>query len=74
MKNGDIAVRLDRKIDEDGVLTVTATKDNVDFAIRRNHWVTKGNVPINDAGKSSISFKVCAFKYSVCVRVSCVFI
>eukprot|EP01084_Bolivina_argentea_P306926 530450_1 len=57
LKNGDIAVRLDRNIEDGGALTVTATKDNVDFAIKRNHWVTKGNVPINNTGKSSISFK-----------------
>ncbi len=58
LKNGDVAVRLDRIMEKGGAITVTATKNNVAFALKRSNWVTSGNIPVHDTGKSSISFKV----------------
>lgn len=58
LKNGDISVRLNRALENGSSLELTADRDNVDWEISdSNAWTVKGNVPLTDAGKSSIAFK-----------------
>jgi len=58
LKSGDISVRLNRQLDNGSGLEVTADRENVNWEISdANSWTVKGNVPLTDAGKSSISFK-----------------
>eukprot|EP00611_Tribonema_gayanum_P013118 TRINITY_DN238_c0_g1_i2.p4 TRINITY_DN238_c0_g1~~TRINITY_DN238_c0_g1_i2.p4 ORF type:complete len:128 (-),score=57.76 TRINITY_DN238_c0_g1_i2:531-914(-) len=57
LKSGDVSVRLNRALDNGGVIEVTADRKNVDWEFNENAWTVKGNIPLEDTGASTISFK-----------------
>jgi hypothetical protein len=57
LKSGDVSVRVNRALDNGGTLEVNADKRNVDWEFAENAWVVKGNIPLQETGASSISFK-----------------
>jgi len=57
LKSGDVSVRLNRALDNGGVIEVTADKRNVDWEINENSWTVRGNIPLENTGGSAISFK-----------------
>jgi len=57
LKSGDVSVRLNRALDNGGVIEVTADRKNVDWEFNENAWTVKGNIPLEDTASSSISFK-----------------
>jgi hypothetical protein len=57
LKNGDMSVRLVRALENGGVLGVTADKRNIDWELEEDSWTVKGNIPLEDTQRSTISFK-----------------
>jgi hypothetical protein len=57
LKSGDVSVRLNRALDNGGVLELNADKRNVDWEFSENAWTVRGNIPLQETGASSISFK-----------------
>ncbi|CAM9816915.1 unnamed protein product [Chrysoparadoxa australica] len=57
MKSGDISVRLNRDLGDSGAIEVEANRNNIDWELNESDWTVAGNIPLEDSGKSSVSFK-----------------
>lgn len=57
LKTGDLAVRLNRALGHHRAVSLTGTRDNVDFEYYEGPWQVRGNVPLVKHRDSAISFK-----------------
>jgi len=57
LRSGDVSVRLNRSLENGGAIEINANRENVDWELNESDWIVKGNIPLDDKGASTISFK-----------------